>query len=585
MENTNSFIKTLFLKHATLNTSAQIISVIGPVVCGILAGKEYGSAGLAVTGLFSPLFFLAGFFGMVVANGSSAWASKYLARDDHKSVQVIYTLALLMSVTLSLLLSGGLFFFRGSVLALVVGDGTLLPFASAYYDYSILYVFFTVPIYMPLSWSRLAGKPGISVMLTTVMSGVMVLGGIALVYYTQMGVEGLALSQALATALAFILSQAMLHVGKGGLRFSHPEQVRLHIRQILVLGSPVGLSRLYRFLGIFLLNLILLNAYGSMAVAIFSMLNMLLRFIAAFVTGFSSTIIPIVGVFKEERDTTSIRQMMKAAFLYGNTAVAAIAITLCVFHKQIAAIFGLYDATGAEIFWALVSFSVYIVFYFNVSVLVSYYTAAARVFMANVITFAGDMLFLPFLAFILSAVLDGNLFWVHMPLAGFFTIVLVIVYNMILLNRDRELSHLLLLDRKYERSGKYLSFSVANDIEKASEASAKISDFCESNELSPKQTMLIAMSIEEMLTLIINSGSLRGQTDSLSVRLFLLDGSIILRVRNNGRKFNPIAYYNENITADIERSLDLIGMKYIVEAAEVVYYRETFGVNNLVIII
>jgi hypothetical protein len=31
--------------------------------------------------------------------------------------------------------------------------------------------------------------------------------------------------------------------------------------------------------------------------------------------------------------------------------------------------------------------------------------------------------------------------------------------------------------------------------------------------------------------------------------------------------------------------VDLMGVKYIVGAAKVVYYRETFGVNNLVIIL
>ena len=92
------------------------------------------------------------------------------------------------------------------------------------------------------------------------------------------------------------------------------------------------------------------------------------------------------------------------------------------------------------------------------------------------------------------------------------------------------------------------------------------------------------MAIEEIIVLISEQNP---DGDNISVRLTRFDGGIVLRLRDTGKRFNPIDYYKTRllIAEDIEDSVDLMGVKYITEAAEVVYYRETFGVNNLVVII
>jgi predicted secreted protein len=67
--------------------------------------------------------------------------------------------------------------------------------------------------------------------------------------------------------------------------------------------------------------------------------------------------------------------------------------------------------------------------------------------------------------------------------------------------------------------------------------------------------------------------------------MFLVDENIILRFRNAGSKFDALSYYKEHIAGDFEKSLEVVGMKYILEASSSVYYRQTFGVNSLVVII
>jgi anti-sigma regulatory factor (Ser/Thr protein kinase) len=182
----------------------------------------------------------------------------------------------------------------------------------------------------------------------------------------------------------------------------------------------------------------------------------------------------------------------------------------------------------------------------------------------------------PFFAYMLTGV---NV-WLHLPFAGLFTLLIVPVITFA--KRRKGLSVPLLLPST--PGGTALAFSVERDGVKASEASAAVQEFCMEQELPKKQTMLVALAIEEMVILIADNDR---QGGNISVRLIRFSGGLVLRLRDGGKRFNPIDYCKKRLedASDIEAGVDFMGVKYIIEAAEHVYYRETFGVNNLVVIL
>jgi hypothetical protein len=408
---------------------------------------------------------------------------------------------------------------------------------------------------MPLFWARLMGRPSIALLLTLVLAGASIAFGALYTFSVKMGLEGLAYAQSLATMLALVISLSMLHLPKNGLRVSKPRHIREDAAALTALGSPQGLSRLYRFLSLFLLNIILLNAGGPEAVALFSVLNMLLRFVTAVANGISGVQIPIAGVLCEERDMISLRQLSRIMFTFGNTLILVAAVMMLIFNQAISALFGVSDPI---FFPVMICFCIYIL----------WYTAIQKVKLANIVTLAQDMVFPPLLA-LLFAIPGGNTIWLFLPAVGSLTgLLLLITHHRGNLNTDP--------------GSVALAFSVGRDAEKAGQASAAVSDFCEEQGFAMKQTMLLSMAIEELIVLISEQNAGGGD---ISVRLSRFEGGTVLRLRDAGRKFNPLLYYKNRLTDDIEDSIDLMGIKYITEAAEVVYYRETFGVNNLVVII
>lgn len=568
------FIRRLFFRHVWPNAAAQLVSTVGPIVCVTIAGAVFGKTGLAVSGLFSPFFFLAGFLGTVIASGSSALAAKYIARDDGARVSGIYTMSLIAAAGLTGLLCLVMTALREPLLNLLAGGGELLEPARAYYAPTVWYMFFTGIVYMPLTWARLTGKPNAALTLTLTMAVSGILFSAVFTFGLGLGLSSLAAGQALSTVLAAAVTLAMLHIPKNGLRLKLPkrEHIWKDLKALTLAGSPLGLSRFYRFAGVFIINIILLGTTGGAeAVAVYGVLNTLLRFVTAFANGISATQMPIAGVLREERDFTSLKQLAGAAFACGNAGIIAAAVLMLLFRNPLAGVFGM---EGGMFFTALVCFCVYIPFYMNGSMLISWYASVRQVAPANLVTLLQDMVLPPLFAFMLAG--SGNV-WLHLPVAG-----AVMVLLLPLITAGRGLSFPFLLEKC--PGGTALAFDLERDAGKATEASAAAGDFCKEQGLEKKQIMLISLAIEEMVTLIARFDPAGG---NISVRLTRFSNRLVLRLRDGGKKFNPIDYCKKRLgdAGDIEAAVDYMGVKYITEAAENVYYRETFGVNNLVIIL
>ena len=170
----------------------------------------------------------------------------------------------------------------------------------------------------------------------------------------------------------------------------------------------------------------------------------------------------------------------------------------------------------------------------------------------------------------------------------------------VFLHRHTELCGPLLLERRYE-AGRFIAFSVHSTPDEITDASARISSFCEENALAARQSMMIALSLEEMLVSIQEHCFPDDPSQSINVRILIApedesgERPVILRIRCSGVPFNPIDYYErrkaetagqlDKLDALLEGPDDSLGIAMIVSAAHTVDYKTTFGVNNLTVIL
>jgi hypothetical protein len=249
--------------------------------------------------------------------------------------------------------------------------------------------------------------------------------------------------------------------------------------------------------------------------------------------GFTGSLMPFVGVFFAEQDTKSLRQIIKLAFIWGALAVLPFTALGMLFAPQVAAVLGNPAAKDAvQIFSLSLPLSLVnnIILYIHLS---GKRTAFANVLLV-VKLFAGVVLFsLPLsLLFGLDGVWHG--FW----LAEALTFLTAVILSFAARRNNKDLSPVFLMDTSVEKSGAYKAFAVLPTPESVSACSEGITEFGETNGLSPKETMSIALALEELLV-VINENS---QPENTNVRMLIDKDIIILRLRCAGAAFNPVEY-------------------------------------------
>jgi len=400
-----------------------------------------------------------------------------------------------------------------------------------------------------------------------------------------MGIESIALGTAIGSFSACVVGFMFLQGKNSHIRFIKPSiiYIKTKLASILFAGSPMALNNLFTLIKVFVFNSLLINLSANSSLATISVIWTLNNFVFALSSGLGQAIVPLVGVFNQEKDNTSMCQIVKLALSIGLAMFSLLSLFLIIFWKQIFTLFGLTNI-GQNEQWIMILFALKLIIEVSNVILSFYFTGTGKIWLANVITIGKGILFILPIAYIFSFFIGATGIWLSFSLAEACTFILLLICSFIKYKSESNLSFPLLMDKKFEDSGRYISFSVANNTEAITDASTKVTDFCEANELSPKQIMLISMSIEEILGLIIIHSANKTH-DFVAVRIIISYSTIILRMRNIGEKFNPIEYYWANISDDIEKSIDIIGIKYILDTAEIVDYRETFGINNLVIIL
>ena len=94
--------------------------------------------------------------------------------------------------------------------------------------------------------------------------------------------------------------------------------------------------------------------------------------------------------------------------------------------------------------------------------------------------------------------------------------------------------------------------------------------------MSPELYMKISLSMEELMTLLINDNPEKNMVFDL--RVFSLQGTTGIRIRYGGKLFDPVHEGDHEDEA-------FMGFCMIEKLVEQVIYRQTFGVNTLLILV
>ena len=581
LDDNKELLNKLFHKHAT----SAALSMIGVQAClminSILAGKFFSGEGLAVMSVVSPIYSIYAAIGALTGIGGAIITAHSLGRDDKNSANENFSCALFVCIIISIFVSIFGLTFQDQFLNLLGSSEKTFAMSKLYSETYLIGGVFTALFYMPYHFLKLTGHLKALILIFLLMAITNGIFDYLFCVKMKMSMNGIALGTISASMITVLIGMLIL--------FRDFKVVKLNnlncIRQLFRFGTPSALNQFFNFARFVLMNNLLLMVAGHTGLVIFSVVKVIENLSTIILSGISQATSAFVGVFFEEKDNVSIRRIERQAHLISFELILILIVSVCLWSNDICNLFGIKDLyEKISVIDAIKIFSLSLMPSIVCMILSSYYQSTKFIRLANLITAMRGFILLFIPAYLLAPKYGVNMIWYSFTIAAIGTLIILAIVLMI--NRKENQSTILKLDLKSEKSGSYRSFSVKSSVEEISEAIKGIEEYCENNNFTDKETMLVKLSMEEMM-ISIKDHCFKKSNETMDARIYSDEESIVLRIRSGGKLFNPIAYYQHMEDNDpLKFALtDALGISMISKSAKEVHYKSTFGINNLTIVL
>ena len=292
--------------------------LLASFVDGIIVSRLIDPDALSAVNLAEPviLFFQALLFLFVI--GGLISISRALGERDSRKANVLFTLAAVGAVIVSVVVTVVGTVFKDGIVSLICNEQKLTQMVSDYVSYSIYGSSFIIIIPTFVFLMRVDGMPKFSSAILIVSNAVNLVMDVVYISAFGMGIKGAALATVTGYAVGSLMVLYYLCIyKKRTLRFVRLSAKDLKdLAQLCASGISSVLNTVLLFVKAILLNRIVIAAGGADAISIFSVCNFLLTFISMFVSGGADTMTPIVSMLSGEKDHKGISIILRKTFVF-----------------------------------------------------------------------------------------------------------------------------------------------------------------------------------------------------------------------------------------------------------------------------
>ena len=535
---------------------------------GVLVGQRIGTDGLSAISLCVPVYLVLCVVGSFLVSGTAIQATRAIGRQQPERSQRLYRTAVWSCLAASLVMTAAGLALSGPLSALLCPDPAIRPLVREYASITLLGALPKILIYVPFWFLRMDGRTKLVARMMLVMGGGNVVLDLLFLYPLDMGIGGAAWASVIATAAACALGFFWLCDRKSGFRLGLSWVTdREDWREIAAAGSPSALNNLLQTLRLLAVNALLMGAGGSELVAVFTAVNCISAFSLSVVDGVPQAASAMLGIYSGERDYDSAALLIQWERRTGLLCCGAFAAVVILGADAIAFAYGL---PAGSLRFAMVCLGAGMFPALGCSILSGYYNVSGHVRWANAIILCRVLLAAAGSLYVALAL--GLSPWWFLVCSEAVTLVLWYLAAGLLHRRHPERTRYLLMDRSLEERGHVMNFSVTGDTEQICEASGKIADFCRENQMNPRQVMRFSLALEEVMTMIVQENP--DAAVRFDVRVFSLQDTLGIRIRYDGREYNPFDQRRS-------RGEAYLGIQLIADMMETVLYQRTFGVNTV----
>ena len=550
--------------------------LLASFVDGIIVSRLIDPDALSAVNLAEPviLFFQALFF--LFGIGGLISISRALGERDSRKANVLFTLAAVGAVIVSVVVTVVAAVFKDGIVSLICNEQKLTQMVSDYVSYSIYGSSFIIIIPTFVFLMRVDGMPKFSSAILIVSNAVNLVMDVVYISAFGMGIKGAALATVTGYAVGSLMVLYYLCIyKKRTLRFVRLGAKDLKdLAQLCASGISSVLNTVLLFVKAILLNRIVIRSGGADAISIFSVCNFLLTFISMFVSGGADTMTPIVSMLSGEKDNKGIGIILKKTFTFVLSCCAVVIAFVCIFPEAVLAVFSVKSESKLAIgVPALRIFSLSLIGMGISYIMMNYFQSVKHKPLSIMITLLRGMVITVPLAYAMSKLFGVTGIWWSLFLSEMLTAAAAFVVSFIICRTKKEkYSGVFLFERSADNSA---VFDVSIEAKKtfAVSVSESISAFCLENSVDEQKAKYAGLLAEETVEHIRRYNA--PKVPQIDLFCKVLDDRVILSVRDNGVIFDPA-----NVDDDTE---EFSNLKMINSVADKVEYTRVIGLNNMLV--
>lgn len=584
MKTDDRLINKAFVGIWAVNGISMLFSISCVMIDAILIGQFLGKDAVTASGLLQPVIMLLNIVGGLLGPGLGILCTRYMGMARKDKVNNVFSMIMEIQMCVSVFFSLLLFALSPGIAQALGAKAQNPQIVTMIKDYLSWFSLAVLPMWFSISLSglmmvdndRIRGIAGmVAVLITDFLFDYL---NVAVFHGGMMGMA-VATTLSYYTGLIVILS----HFTKKDrvLRFSFAKIDMKELTEVLRCSVTSSISLGSMAVRGLCFNAFLLACSGTVAVAAISSANSLFSIVNAVLLGTLTTTSSLVSMLYGEEDRSGIVKAAKFSRKFVLIFMGVLTAAMLLFARVFARAF--LDSTATQ---EIAQAAVFIRFMAIQNLLQAITFSQCGVFQgtrknmfSNIITLLREAVFPVVVCLALGNILGLLGFEFGLTIAGALSLVSCFAIPSIVSKKlTLRTEDMIILPDDFGAKPEDVfeaSMSSMDDVVKASENAM---DFCLRKNIDKRTSQMTALFIEETVG---NTMTHKGRKEVLAeLRVILKGDSHMIRIRDNGRQFDPVEWYEKNHPEDPSSGL---GIRIIMKLARDVNFIPALGLNNLMI--
>ena len=574
----------LFFKLLPYQILLSVINAINGIVDSLYASNRIGPIAMSAIGLYGPLNHFLYAATIMFVSGSQILYGRYLSRE-RKHINSLFTVNVLISLALSVLTTVLL-------IAAALAGGTRV-FVTAEPDLSMLNEYIIgqaigIPglilgqqLFAFLSLENQTKRTMVASVSCLVVNAI--LNHVFIVTF-EMGTFGLGLSSSISNYV-FLFIMALYYItGKSEWKFSFKVCEWKDAIDIVKLGYPGAISRFVEMFRCLIVNFLIIQYVGTVGVSAFAASNSFLAIIWSVPFGMTAVARMLFAISIGEQDRKSLVNVMKIVFTKCMLIMIGIVALLVIFAEPLTMMF-YQDKTQPVYQMTVMGFRI-LPLCMPLSLISLHFScfsqSSERKALSIILPIIDGAVGVTVCSFILIPIMKLNGLYVSNILNGVICLIVVVIFAVIETKKfPTSIEGLMAIPKRIGVDEDTRIDISIKSIDEVVDISGKIIEFCESKGIEKRRSFYAGLCMEEMAANIVTHGFAQdNKSHSVDIRVIVMDGKLILRLRDNCAEFDPTARAKAMETDESGKN---IGIKLVYKIAETVDYQNLLGMNVLTI--